>query len=92
MTVGGTADVSSWSNAGVITIDNGGVLNNHLSDLTSYGGGRITVNSGGTLNADSQGEGVALDLQDSLLSNNGAVTGTTNVNYAQPSPAPAHSG
>ena len=65
----------------MIMIDDGGVLNNHLSDLTSYGGGRITVNSGGTLNADSQSEGVALDLQDSLLVNNGAVTGTTNVNY-----------
>ena len=39
------------------------------------------MNSGGTLNADSQNEGVALDLQDSLLVNNGTVTGTTNVEY-----------
>jgi autotransporter-associated beta strand protein len=62
-------------------IANGGVLNNHLTDLTSYAGGRITVDIGGTLNADSQSEGVALDLQGSLLVNNGTVTGTTNVYY-----------
>ena len=81
MTVNGTADVSSWSNAGVITVTGSGLLNNHVSDLTSYGGARIYVNSGGTLNANSQGEGTALDLQDSLLVNNGRVTGTTNVYY-----------
>jgi fibronectin-binding autotransporter adhesin len=81
MTVNGTADVSSWSNAGVITISNSGLLNNHVSDLTSYGGARVTVNSGGTLNANSQGEGTALDLQDSLLVNNGTIVGTTNVYY-----------
>ena len=81
MVVNGTADTNSWSNAGTITINPGGVLNNHVSDLTSYGGGRITVNSGGTLNANSQGEGTALDLQDSLLVNNGTIAGTTNVYY-----------
>ena len=81
MTVSGTADVSSWSNAGVITITNSGILNNHVSDLTSYGGARIYVDGGGTLNANSQGEGTALDLQDSLLVNNGRVIGTTNVYY-----------
>ena len=56
-------------------------MNNHVSDLTSYGGARIYINGGGTLNADSQSEGVSLDLQDSLLVNNGRVTGTTNVYY-----------
>ncbi|MGA2255290.1 MAG: autotransporter-associated beta strand repeat-containing protein [Thermoguttaceae bacterium] len=81
LTVTNTATVSEWNNAGVIVISSSGVLNNHETDLTSYGGGRITVNSGGTLNADSQSEGVALDLQDSLLVNNGTVTGTTNVYY-----------
>ncbi len=81
MTVNGTADVSSWSIAGVITITGSGLLNNHVSDLTSYGGARITVNTGGTLNANSQGEGTALDLQDSLLVNNGTIFGTTNVYY-----------
>ena len=80
-TISNTATVSEWNNAGVIVIPTSGVLNNHETDLTSYGGGRIMVNSGGTLNADSQGEGVALDLQDSLLTNNGTVAGTTNVNY-----------
>ena len=81
LTVNGTTTVSEWTNAGVIAINSGGELDNHETDATSYGGARITVNSGGTLNADSQGEGVALDLQDSLLLNNGTVTGTTNVNY-----------
>ena len=81
LTVNGTCGVSDWINAGVISITSGGILNNHLSDMTSYGGGRITVNSGGTLNADSQSEGVAMDLQDSLLVNNGTVAGTTNVYY-----------
>ena len=81
LTIGNTAAVSEWNNAGLVVISSSGVLNNHATDLTSYGGGQITVNSGGTLNADSQSEGVALDLQDSLLVNNGTVTGTTNVNY-----------
>ena len=81
LTINSTATVSEWNNAGVIVISNGGVLNNHLTDATSYGGGRITVNSGGTLNADSQNEGVALDLQDSLLVNNGIETGTVNAYY-----------
>jgi autotransporter-associated beta strand protein len=81
LVVNSTLSSDDFSNAGTITINNGGVLNNHLSDMTSYGGGQITVNSGGTLNADSQSEGVALDLQDSLLVNNGVVAGTTNVNY-----------
>ncbi len=81
LSVNGTADVSEWISAGLITINNGGALNNHLSDLTSYGGGRIYINSGGVLDADSQNEGVALNLQDSLLVNDGTVTGTTNVYY-----------
>ena len=80
-TVNNTATVSEWNNAGVVVVSNGGVLNNHETNLTSYGGGQITVNSGGTLNADSQNEGVALVLQDSLLVNNGTVTGATIVNY-----------
>ena len=76
-----TVSVSEWYNDGVITINNGGLLNNSVTDLVSGGGGRIYVNSGGTLRADSQMEGVALDLQDSLLVNNGRVTGTVNVYY-----------
>ena len=81
LVVNNAVSADDLTNAGAITINNGGILNNHLSDLTSGGGGRITVNSGGTLNADSQGEGVALDLQDSLLVNNGTVAGTTNIYY-----------
>src|SRR5208282_3633300 len=81
LTVNNIVSTDDFVNAGTITITSGGVFNNHLSDMTSGGGGQITVNYGGTLNADSRAEGVALDLQDSLLVNNGIVTGTTNVNY-----------
>ena len=76
-----TMNVSEWYNDGVITINNGGLLNNSVSDLVSGGGSQIFVNSGGTLNADSNAEGVTLDLKGSLLVNNGTITGTTNVEY-----------
>ena len=76
-----TVNVSEWYNDGIVTVNNGGLLNNSVSDLVSGGGGQIYVNSGGTLNADSNAEGVALDLQDSLLVNNGTIAGTTNVYY-----------
>ncbi len=81
VTILNSATVTEWSNAGIVVVGAGGALNNYNTDLTSYGGGRITVNSGGTLNADSQNSGQALDLQDSLLVNNGSVPGTTNVYY-----------
>ena len=78
----GSNDVTAWGNEGLVTILSGGLLNNHASSLTSYGGGQITINSGGTLNADADGIGAALNLQGSLLVNNGAVTGgVTNVYY-----------
>ena len=38
LTINGTADVSAWSDAGTINLNSGGVLNNHVSDLTVYGG------------------------------------------------------
>ena len=78
----GINDVSSWgSNNGVISIQSGGLLNNHLSNLV-IGGGVFTINSGGTLNADSAGEGVMLDLQGGLLINNGTLVGTTSASGA----------
>jgi autotransporter-associated beta strand protein len=80
LTLGGTNNASNWGNGGTITILNGGLLNNQNSDLTSWGG-RITINSGGALNADSAAQGASLDLQDSLLVNNGTILGTTNVGY-----------
>ena len=80
LTLGGTNNVSNWGNGGTITILRGGLLNNQNSNLTSWGG-QVTINSGGTLNADSAAQGAALDLQDSLLVNNGTILGTTNVGY-----------
>ncbi len=70
-----------WYNEGFITINSGGALNNGVAHLISLGGGQILVNSGGTLNANSDGQGETLDLQGSLLTNNGTVTGTTNIEY-----------
>ncbi len=81
LAVNGTLDTSEFTTAGNITIANGGVLNNFATNLTAFNGAQITVNSGGTLNADSQNEGVALNLQNCVLMNNGTITGTTNVNY-----------
>ncbi len=79
LTVNSTVSTDDFINVGVIKINGGGAINNHLSDMS--GGGRITINSGGTLNADSQNEGTALGLQNSLLVNDGTVVGTTNVYY-----------
>ena len=81
LVVNSSVSTNDWTNAGVVTVNHGGALNNHLGDATSFGGARIYVNSGGTLRADSQGEGVTLDLQDSLLVNNGFETGTVNAYY-----------
>ncbi len=81
ITLSGANNDSSWGNAGTITILSGGLLNNLNSNLTSWGGGQITINSGGTLNADSASQGATLNLQDSLVVNNGTIVGTTNVGY-----------
>ena len=81
LAVNGTLETSEFTTAGNITIANGGVLDNSVTNLTAYNGAQITVNSGGTLNADSQNEGMALNLQNCLLVNNGTITGTTNIGY-----------
>ena len=81
LAVNGTLDTSEFTTAGNITIANGGILNNSATNLTAYNGAQIIVNSGGTLNADSQNDGVALNLQICLLVNNGTITGATNVGY-----------
>jgi autotransporter-associated beta strand protein len=60
LTVNANCNVSEWENMGVIQINNGGILNNHLSNLTSGGGSRININPGGTLNANSADEGTSL--------------------------------
>ena len=77
----GTNNVWAWGDSGPLTIQSGGLLNNHLGNLT-VSSGQVTINPFGTLNADSDGQGLSLNLQgSSLLINNGTVVGTTNVNY-----------
>jgi autotransporter-associated beta strand protein len=81
LTVNSTVATNEFTTGGAITINAGGAIGNSLTNLTAYNGARLTVNSGGTLNVDSQNEGLTLDLQDALLVNDGTVTGTTNVFY-----------
>src|SRR5205814_8591663 len=75
--VNSTLTTSAFENTGAITINNGGVLTNLASPLTSGGGSHLTINSGGTLNVSAN----ALDLNGALLVNNGTITGPTNVNF-----------
>lgn len=79
--VSSTAEVADWINEGVLSIGAGGTLDNHTSNLVSAGGSRITIEPGGTLNANARAQGTSLDLQGSLVVNNGTITGTTNVYY-----------
>ena len=83
LALSGTNTASFWggNDGGTIVIQAGGLLNNRDANLTSWAGGVITINSGGTLNADSAGQGESLNLRNSLLVNNGAVLGTTNVGF-----------
>jgi autotransporter-associated beta strand protein len=80
--VNSTINIDDFTSAGVITINRGGAINNSLSDATFFGGSQTYVNAGGTLNTGTQNDPtIALNLQDSLLVNNGTIPGTTNVNY-----------
>ena len=76
-TINNNASVSGFENTGAITLNTGGNLTNSGNTLTSGGGGRITINSGGQLNLGA----TSLDLNGSLLINNGTISGTTNVNF-----------
>jgi autotransporter-associated beta strand protein len=81
LTLSGTNTTSQWEgNNGFVVIQSGGLLNNLNGNLTN-GGGQFTINSGGTLNTDSAQQGYALNIQDSLVTNNGTIVGTTNVGY-----------
>ncbi len=78
LTVSGTANTSGWASTGVITVNNGGTLANGGSNLVLGGGSRTTVNAGGTL---STASGTTVELDGALLTNNGTLRGTVNVNY-----------
>jgi autotransporter-associated beta strand protein len=75
--VNGTLNTTAFSNDGVITIHNAASLLNTGNALVSGGGSRIDIRSGGRLNV----TGTLLDLNASLLVNNGTITGPTNVNF-----------
>ncbi len=78
LTLNGQANTSGWISTGVITVNNGGKLANSASNLVLGGGSRTTINAGGTL---STASGTTIELNGALLTNNGAQTGTLNVNY-----------
>ncbi len=79
--VNGTANVSDFVSDGQVNVPAGGVLNNSGSPLVLGGGSRTFVGTaaapGGTINLGAQ----TLELNGGLLVNNGAVNGTTNVNF-----------
>ena len=81
--LGGTNYLSQWNgnDGGVMIIPSGGLLDNQYGDLKIWGGGQLTINSGGTLNTAIDNQGEALDITAGPLVNNGTILGTTNVNY-----------
>ena len=82
LTLGGTNTMSQWGgNNGALILQSGGLLNNQYGDVEIFGGGQLTISSGGTLNTASDGHGEALDITAGSLVNNGTIIGTTNVNY-----------
>ena len=68
----------SFENEGTITINAGGTLNNSVTNLVNGGGAKMIVNHDGHVVL---AGGTSLDLNGSLLVNNGVITGPTNVNY-----------
>jgi autotransporter-associated beta strand protein len=77
ITVNSTLSTEAFENDGLITVNNGGTLNNSGNDLASTGGSRITINTGGTL----QLGGTSMNLHGALAVNNGTISGTTNVHF-----------
>lgn len=78
LSVGGTVNTTGTEIQGVTTIHAGGTVANSDSSLYLTGGSRTTVNSGGTL---STATGTAIELNGSLLVNNGTQSGTLAINY-----------
>ena len=76
--VNATLEMYDVRNSGVVTVNDGGVINNQLGNLVNGGGSRTTIAAGGAVNLLG---GTTMDLNGALLVNNGAVAGTVNVNY-----------
>jgi autotransporter-associated beta strand protein len=81
LTVNGTAAVSNFGSSGLVTVNTGGSLTDSNTPLVLGGGSRTYIGSaatpGGTVNLSGQ----TLELNGGLLVNNGAISGTVNVNY-----------
>jgi fibronectin-binding autotransporter adhesin len=75
---GGTLNTQATEIQGVTTVNSGGTLAVSGPSLYLTGGSRTTVNSGGTL---AVANGTTVELNGSLLTNNGTQTGTLDVNY-----------
>jgi fibronectin-binding autotransporter adhesin len=78
LSVGGAVNASGLEMDGVMNVNSGGTLANSGSALVLGGGSRTTVNAGGAVNL--QG-GTTLEVNGALLTNNGTVSGTTNVHF-----------
>jgi autotransporter-associated beta strand protein len=78
LSLGGVVNATELESQGVVTIGNGGTLSATGSALYLTAGGRTTINSGGTLAA---GSVTPIELNGSLLVNNGTQTGVLDVNF-----------
>ncbi len=76
--VNATLNLYDVRNSGMVTVNNGGAIDNQQGNLVNGGGSRTTIAAGGAVNLLG---GTTMELNGSLLVNNGAVTGTVNVNY-----------
>ena len=75
---GGTLNTQGAEIQGVTTVSSGGTLSATGPSLSLTAGPRTSVDAGGTLPA---ANGTAVELNGSLLVNNGTQTGTLNMNY-----------
>ena len=78
LSAGAAVNASGLEMDGVMNVNSGGTLANSGSPLVLGGGSRTTVNAGGAVNL--QG-GTTLEVNGALLTNNGSITGTTNVHF-----------
>lgn len=79
---GATANVTSFTSSGVMTITGSGAVANSGTNLTLGGGSRTYVGSKGAPSGTlSTVAGTTIELNGGLLDNNGKVSGTLDVNY-----------
>ena len=79
--VNSTANVEDWEQRGRGHRQQRRHAQQRAADPVSFGGGIVTVMPGGQISPAADGSGESLDLDGSLLVNNGTLAGSTNVYY-----------